>query len=254
MSTQFDATDKLIDQLQKARGIEKVEFEGRTYFYFDKALHRPPIPRATSQGIFTLNGMVQFIARNEHGKDSFLHVISEKQVELVSGLFEEDCSREVYATACASAVLGQAFQFGNFYDCEDFIIKLMTLFDNNEDREAILRLTGNIEEASVRNIKDDGITQGVTIRQGITRVAEAEVPRVAVLKPFRTFREIDQPESPFIVRMKPGKEGGKPTIAIFECDGGAWKLEAIDRIRDFLVKRLTGNAAVQEQPPIAVIA
>lgn len=45
-----------------------------------------------------------------------------------------------------------------------------------------------------------------------------------------------QPESRFIFRMR---EGGK--CAIFEADGGAWKLEAKKNIYNYLAEQLEGN-------------
>lgn len=74
----------------------------------------------------------------------------------------------------------------------------------------------------------------MTARSGIARVEEISVPNPVFLAPFRTFREITQPLSPFVLRMKQGREGGLPTVALFEADGGKWKLDAIQFIRDYL--------------------
>ena len=52
-------------------------------------------------------------------------------------------------------------------------------------------------------------------------------PRVQ-LQPFRTFLEIAQPESEFLIRVDP-QEG----IGFFEADGGIWKLEAKKNIADY---------------------
>jgi hypothetical protein len=57
------------------------------------------------------------------------------------------------------------------------------------------------------------------------------VPNPIQLKPFRTFPEVDQPEGMFVLRMK---TGGLATLIV--CDGNAWKLEAVKRLREWLVK------------------
>lgn len=54
--------------------------------------------------------------------------------------------------------------------------------------------------------------------------------------PFRTFIEIEQPESEFLLRAKKGYEGIE--FALFEADGGAWKKEAIDNIAAYLKENL----------------
>lgn len=64
------------------------------------------------------------------------------------------------------------------------------------------------------------------------------MPNPVYLAPYRTFREVTQPLSPFVLRMKQGREGGLPTVALFEADGGKWKLDAIAFIRDFLREKI----------------
>lgn len=56
-------------------------------------------------------------------------------------------------------------------------------------------------------------------------------------KPYRTFLEVDQPVSEFIFRMKQDKYDGV-LCALFEADGGAWKMEATERIKKYLESEL----------------
>jgi hypothetical protein len=130
------------------------------------------------------------------------------------------------------------FLFGNFYPLEDFNIALQTQFVDSEDVAKVLRLVGNIEDSDVRRYSDDGVTQGVTAKVGIARVENVQVPRVVKLAPYRTFLEVDQPKSPFVLRMKPGKDGSSPTAALFEADGGRWRLEAIKNVEKWLKKEI----------------
>lgn len=62
-------------------------------------------------------------------------------------------------------------------------------------------------------------------------IGKEAVPNPVYLKPFRTFTEITQPESAFVLRMR---ESGGIQVALFEADGGAWKNEAILAIKDYL--------------------
>ena len=62
------------------------------------------------------------------------------------------------------------------------------------------------------------MSQTVTTRQGVSLMQmEAIKPRIS-LAPFRTFREVPQPESEFILRLDE-KDG----IGLFAADGGIWK-------------------------------
>ena len=57
-------------------------------------------------------------------------------------------------------------------------------------------------------------------------------PRVQ-LRPFRTFLEVEQPESEFLLRVDADKG-----IGLFEADGGVWKLEAKRNIADYFASHL----------------
>ena len=55
------------------------------------------------------------------------------------------------------------------------------------------------------------------------------------LKPYRTFTEVEQPESDFIFRMK---DMGSVCCALFEADGGAWRNVAMHNIKAYLQEQL----------------
>lgn len=66
---------------------------------------------------------------------------------------------------------------------------------------------------------------------------EAQIPNPVHLKPYRTFLEVDQPASDFIFRMR---DNHGVDCAIFEADGGAWEMEAMQNIKSYLQKELLG--------------
>ena len=110
---------------------------------------------------------------------------------------------------------------------------LQSSFADKGDKEVLLQYTGLVRDEAVKTTGDDGISQKVTVKTGVASVGEAIVPNPVILAPYRTFAEIEQPESKFIFRMKEG-----PSAAIFVADGGAWKNDAILRIREYLQEQL----------------
>lgn len=76
-------------------------------------------------------------------------------------------------------------------------------------------------------------TQTVEARQGVALNAVVEIKPRVMLRPFRTFLEVEQPESEFLLRVDPD-EG----IGFFEADGGIWKLEAKKNIADYFLKNM----------------
>ncbi|MCP8859456.1 hypothetical protein LBW12_05385 [Latilactobacillus curvatus] len=77
------------------------------------------------------------------------------------------------------------------------------------------------------------MSQAVTIKTGVASVDQVKVPNPVGLAPYRTFNEVTQPTSNFVFRMREGMKS-----AIFEADGGAWKLEAMSNVKDFLTRNL----------------
>lgn len=194
----------------------------------------PPVePLVATLEIHTLTGLVDFLASNIDSIEAprfAIHVVSPDRVDVISSLRARPSRRDTLLSAKAQSL---GFRFGNFYSCEDFVIALQSLFTESGDRGAILKLVGNIKEETVGQFNDDGVTQTVVARAGITRVEDVPVPNPVLLSPYRTFPDIQQPDSPFVLRMKRGG-GDTPTCALFEADGGKWKLAAIESIAKYL--------------------
>ena len=88
-----------------------------------------------------------------------------------------------------------------------------------------------MEDSTVSQYSDDGISQKATIKTGIASKGDALVPNPVKLRPYRTFHEVQQPMSEFIFRMK---SDDSVKCALFEADGGAWENVAMRNIKDYL--------------------
>jgi hypothetical protein len=72
-------------------------------------------------------------------------------------------------------------------------------------------------------------------------------PKIVNLKPYRTFRDVEQPVSSFLFRMKLVDEERKIVgCCLYEADGGRWRNTAVKTIQEFLVENLaeTGIAVI----------
>lgn len=69
------------------------------------------------------------------------------------------------------------------------------------------------------------------------------MPNPIPLRPYRTFSEVEQPQSPFVFRVKPDGQG-EVRMALFEADGKAWEHTSICSIRDYFVEKLEGLEVV----------
>ena len=227
-----EAIEKIIELNAKP---ETIEIVGRKYMLsnYDPVKE----PTASALTINTLSGLVDFIkAKIDHDekKERFLHVRNYKDVLLTSELFGDWRQRESLICAQTEPVNRMS---NNWYNTEDFIIHLNSLFAHSKDYQYLAGIVSGLTESSTRELKDDGISQTTTVKQGISMLAEEKIKNPVTLQPYRTFPEIEQPEIEFTFRVRSG--GQSPECALFEADGGKWKLDTVHKIRDYLKKELS---------------
>ena len=138
--------------------------------------------------------------------------------------------RQMYYEVKATDVPG--FSDG-FREQERAIIELRSKFAPSEGVDYLLDILSRISKESNVTSKDNGVSQSVEARQGIALKENIPVrPRVP-LRPFRTFQEVEQPESEFLLRLNE-----EVSIGLFEADGWMWKLAARQTIKAFLEDKL----------------
>jgi hypothetical protein len=234
-----------VEAIKNLAGAEPIAVDGQEYA--TKAVFNPPLPvepLTPCLTVSTLTGLVDFW--NEKGDNSepkagqIFHVRNYHEVALLSAIQGVNRQRENFITANCGAPL---FKFGQFMPHAEFMIGIQALFTDYGDRAKVMKVVGTIRDEAAKTSMDDGITQKVTASAGITLSQEVALPNPVMLKPYRTFSEIEQPPSSFVLRVQPGK-GGMPDVALFEADGGRWKHEAILGIREYLTGKIEGITVI----------
>ena len=209
-------------------------------------LHLVAEARVKALTLNSLSGVVAYLKSNFDSADQrLIHIVSPTEVVAFSH-FNRDMERNIFIKA--QALIPQ-FHFDKFYDVEEFNIALQSRFVGTTDRDHILKIVGNIKDENVTTFGDDGVSQQVTAKVGIATVDKVKVPNPVNLRPFRTFVEVEQPESAFVFRMRSGQAA--PACALFEADGGAWKNEAMTNVLEYLNREL---AELIENKQIVIIA
>lgn len=193
--------------------------------------HRPAITN-----LHTLEGLDYFInsVLLIPGTDSKDYVFNIENTDKVS--LQVRCYKwEEYFTVAQATCFksNNAFRFGDKYDVETFIIRLQSEFAETEDRNNLIKLVSSLTSGSSNICEDDGISQKVTVKRGVTLKGEAVINPRVVLKPYRTFHEVDQPESNYIFRVY-SEENSVPKVALFDADGCIWQYKAIYNIKNYL--------------------
>jgi hypothetical protein len=235
-------------------------FESKTDGTFERTdLGGPGTPPAALQ-LHTLTGLIDYLAEppgtlqqpssypllrdGVKADEIMVRVVNHESVVVESALDQgAHAYRKTYAASHFKPLIGSngvSFSFGSYMDLETFNIALQTLFQESEERARLLKVTGTVRDEMVKTSTDDGVTQKVIASAGVVGAYETDVPNPVRLTPYRTFREVWQPSSVFVLRLKKGENGIPPTAALFEADGGKWKLEAIENISTFLRDKLPG--------------
>jgi hypothetical protein len=204
----------------------------------------PPRPTETLE-VATLDALVEYVQMN---RDSVLSgellvvVDGADKVRLVGPLDKAWGTRPTYVEVEPMLPeLPLGFRLNGYVSHESFMVGLQAAFAEGGDRAAILSFAGRIEDGNTLKLEDDGITQSIEVKQGAVFREKAEVKRIVSLAPYRTFPEIAQPASIFLLRLKSGAgENAQPSLALFEADGGAWKVQAIKAVAEYLRGKLEG--------------
>lgn len=218
--------------------IEKIESMAQPnivtengYLYSDKQLNIIKVPTVETVSFNTLRGLVETIKREY---DSYygmiVNVKSYNMVEALTDINDADRSREYPYVAKAETT---SFDFGRRLDYESMIIALKSKFVETSELLSVVQLLGNITNEQSAQTLDDGFTQNVVVKKGIALKENKSIKPIVKLTPYRTFLEVDQPESEFLLRLHDGN-----TVALYEADGGAWKLEARSKIANYLRSEL----------------
>lgn len=126
--------------------------------------------------------------------------------------------------------------FNCYLSLEEFIIQLQTKFVKNENQDNLLSLVSRFQRNTEVKTEDDGITQRIVVSEGAGLQATNQVPPIVRLIAYRTFREIEQPDTMYLLRV--AKDGA---FALFEADGGAWEFDAQNNLRCYLEYELEND-------------
>lgn len=139
--------------------------------------------------------------------------------------------RQFYYEANATDVPGWAEK--NTLGFEEAQIALRTRFQETPDTLYAMKLVSDISLGAKVVYNDNGIATTITTQKGVALQTNEQIRPLVKLRPYRTFQEVEQPESIFLIRVS---DRG---ISFIEADGGMWKLAARETIKAFLEERLS---------------
>lgn len=215
---------ELIQYLISLSRPEIVEEGGKTYSTRNLTQLDKEQP-VDAINIRSLSGLVDYIKSDfDHEREVMIHVESPTRVRVFDQLNDVN-DRRIYVE---SRAMLPEITFERYMDRESFNIMLQACFVDSDYKGTVLKFVSSIIEENSVSQTDDGTSQKVATKTGVATIGEAVVPNPVGLKPFRTFVEVPQPESEFVLRLR---EGGQ--VGLFEADGGAWELNAMQNIKTY---------------------
>lgn len=221
-------TDRKLTKVENIQSIDKVSF-------------------------YTLTSLVEYLKSgvdvpNDFVKHIFINVESPSHVQVYSEVNKDNHYNRTQI-AEVNAML-PVVKIGQFVDQTEFCIMLRANFvddgiiiENEDsrfdtDKNALIAVASNIVSGTIAQYEDTGITQKATIKTGIQESEDKLLPEKTTLRPYRTFLEVEQPKSEFIFRAQDDKYDGVQ-LALYEADGGKWKLDAMASVKAYLKEQLS---------------
>lgn len=192
--------------------------------------HPDPLP------LNSLDAMVKLVRTEASNMDTPLYITMPDHMT-VRCFGQPDMAaryfRQVYYEAMATDVPGWSEKVTLGF--EEAQIALRTRFQETQDTLYAMKLVSDISLGAKVIFNDNGIATTITTQKGVALQTNEQIRPLVKLRPYRTFQEVEQPESIFLIRIS---ERG---IAFIEADGGMWKLKAREVVKAHLEDKLSAE-------------
>ena len=200
---------------------------------------RPDLDQVDMISLTSLDAMVKFITTEAVNlTDSILYVTVPNHMTVkcfTSPDAESRNLRNYFYEAKATDVPGWDSQMKLGY--EEAQIALRTRFQKTPDTEYALKLLSDISTGCKVTFNDNGVATTVVTKTGVSLQSAVQIRPIISLRPYRTFQEVEQPASDFLIRVS------DRYISFTEADGGMWKLHARQTIKEYLENALKEEIA-----------
>lgn len=189
------------------------------------------VPRPEKIHLERLDGLIEYVNENidARGEEEMLIIIEDVDTVRLTTVLDDIEQRDSLLECRATT---SNFKYNHWYNHEEFVIHLLSKFMETEHLDYLVRIASTIKVDENVNVSDDGISQKVAVKKGITSLENEDIRARVTLKPVRTFFEIEQPTSEFIFRIRQGALGIE--CALFDADGRLWTVKTKDDIKAYL--------------------
>lgn len=220
-----------IKEIERMAAPTTVEVDGSVYSNQELVFVQDKKPMPKCIELTGLDSVCKMV-RNEAdhvGLQIFIQVKDYRNVSVFTSLDSDEDRLYLYKCAADTPVVTT----DRFMDYEKAVIELRSLYIPNDGTDYLLQLLSSISNESRVTSSDNGVTQRIEATNGIALSSMVTVKPRVTLQPFRTFIEVAQPASEFLLRIN---ERGE--IGFYQADGGVWKLEATRYVAGYFEEKL----------------
>lgn len=203
--------------------------------YAEKELRELPSPRPEPEPMLlhTLDGLLEFLAKEWSASTErvMVHVESPVSVAVRSPLQGDFAQRMTYARAKPFLPVDKT---NGYMDLDAFAVYVQTHFVPTENTALILQLLGNMQAGTTAKYADDGVSQTISTRRGVASLETVKVPSPIDLQPFRTFHEVPQPVTKYVLRLRGDDD---PQAALIETNDNSWQTQTVTDIANYLLDK-----------------
>lgn len=161
----------------------------------------------------------------------YVHILTPTLVRVLNTM-KDDWGRNV--TEATVSIDRSGVTDNDWLNAEEFTIQLQSKFKQTKERDALLNLVSKVKLESANDLEDDGVTQHTAVKKGLHLAEKKALPNPITLQPWRTFSEVAQPPSLFVLRAREVDHSRGVSFLLFEAEGESWKVKAIENIKEYL--------------------
>lgn len=221
-----------IEKIQELVKPELHEIDGRTFCIGtdgDASELRPKLNIADTLPLCSLDALVKMVkteAAKKYTGPFYVMIPDHMSVRCFAQPEEKLRNlRQVFYEVSATDVPGWEAEAQLGFEAAQ--IAMRTRFQETPDTTYALKLLSEISNGAKITFSDNGVATSVVTQKGVSLQSNEAIRPIVTLKPYRTFQEVDQPASQFLIRIN---ERG---ISFIEADGGMWKLAARKTIKEY---------------------
>lgn len=225
-----------VKTIEKILELDRPEqFKIGEFDYIINGYNRIDPPQIKSLQVGTLQSIIDYLKFNTDKlnlSEIMIHVKSPVEVDVISVPQKPLQNRITYM----QAVYQNKVNIGNEMEPQGFIIHLQTNFVQDEQCLELIRVCSKVTNVRETEVEDSGVSQTVNMKAGVVIKGEGKIKNSVYLKPKRSFPEIQQVQCNLAFRISGGEDDLE--MVLHEADGGAWKIEAINAIKNYLESEL----------------